>query len=94
MEGHKRQSNYELQSENRAWKEDEIHLGEGRLCCRCGKGSKKAQQIPQKVKETFEVLEVAEWTESLLQMALPPHPTPTLTHTHTWCFFSKEAQDI
>lgn len=78
MEGHKRQSNYELQSENRAWKEDEIHLGEGKLCCRCGKGSKKAQKIPEKVKETFEVLEVAEWTgkPAANGPATPPLPPP------------------
>lgn len=49
MKAHKRQSNYVLQSENRGWEEDESQLGEGGSCYRCAKGSKKAQQIPERL---------------------------------------------
>lgn len=46
--GHKRESNYELQSENRDWKEDESHLGKGKLRYRYGKGSEKGIIDPQR----------------------------------------------
>ena len=57
MEGHKSESNYELQSENRGWKEVESQLGKGGLRYRCGKGSRKARESPEKItKEAFEGL--------------------------------------
>lgn len=43
MEGHKSESNYELQSEDRGWKEDESPLGKGELRYKRGKGSRKAR---------------------------------------------------
>lgn len=39
--GHKRESNYELESENGGWEEDESQLKKGGLHYRCGKDSKK-----------------------------------------------------
>ena len=39
--GHKRESNYELKSENGGWEEDESQLKKGGLLYRCGKDSRK-----------------------------------------------------
>lgn len=45
--GHKRESNYELESENGGWEEDESQLKKGGLHYRCGKDSKKGTLEPR-----------------------------------------------